>query len=132
MKEATQQLLDKAARAIHAAETLLQAGDVEFATGRAYYAMFYVAEALLNERGLRFRRHGRVHAAFSVQFIKSNVFEAKFHRWLLDAFDQRLQGDYGLETTPTSDDVTRIIEQARAFLQEAQYYLGTQTSRDAQ
>lgn len=56
MKEVTQQLLDKAARAIHAAETLLQADDVEFATGRAYYAMFYVAEALLNERGLRFRR----------------------------------------------------------------------------
>ena len=49
MKEATQQLLDKAARAIHAAETLLQAGDVEFATGRTYYAMFYVAETLLNK-----------------------------------------------------------------------------------
>jgi uncharacterized protein (UPF0332 family) len=66
MKEATQQLLDKAARAVHAAETLLQAGDVEFATGRVYYAMFYVAEALLNEKGLRFRRHSRVHAAFGV------------------------------------------------------------------
>lgn len=66
MKEATQQLLDKAARAIHAAETLLQAGDVKFATGRVYYAMFYVAEALLNEKGLRFRRHSRVYIALHV------------------------------------------------------------------
>jgi uncharacterized protein (UPF0332 family) len=127
MKEATQQLLDKAARAIHAAETLLQADDVEFATGRAYYAMFYVAEALLNEKGLRFRRHSRIHAAFGMQFIKSNLLDAKFHRWLLDAFDQRIQGDYGLETTPTSDDVARMIEQAREFLQEARHYLGTET-----
>jgi len=130
MKEATQQLLDKAARAAHAVETLLQAGDVEFATGRVYYAMFYVAEALLNEKGLRFRRHSRVHAAFGVQFIKSGFLDAKFHRWLLDAFDQRIQGDYGLETTPTADDVARIIEQAREFLQEARRYLNTQTSRE--
>jgi uncharacterized protein (UPF0332 family) len=69
MKEATQQLLDKAARAAHAAETLLQAGDVEFATGRVYYVMFYVAEALLNEKGLHFRRHSsRVHAAFGAVY----------------------------------------------------------------
>ncbi|MBI4639227.1 MAG: HEPN domain-containing protein [Candidatus Tectomicrobia bacterium] len=56
MKEETQKLLDKASRAIHAAETLLQEGDVDFAAGRAYYAMFYTAKGLLNEKGLRFRR----------------------------------------------------------------------------
>jgi uncharacterized protein (UPF0332 family) len=122
--------LDKASRAIHAAETLLQAGDVEFAIGRAYYAMFYVAEALLNEKGLRFRRHGRVHAAFSVQFTKRGILDAKFHRWLLDAFDQRIQDDYGLGTTSASDDVARMLEQAREFLQEAQRYLSTQTSTE--
>ena len=80
MKEATQQLLDKATRAIHVAETLLQAGDVEFATGRAYYAMFYVAEASLNERGLHFCRHGRVHAAFSVEFMLSSGLDSVENR----------------------------------------------------
>ncbi len=39
MKEETEKLLDKAARAVHAAETLFQAADVEFAAGRAYYAV---------------------------------------------------------------------------------------------
>lgn len=56
MKEITQVLLDKAERAIAAAEKLLTT-DAESVVNRAYYAMFYVAEALLAERGLRFSKH---------------------------------------------------------------------------
>ncbi len=47
MTEQSRKLLDKADRAVHAAETLLREGDSDFAVGRAYYAMFYAAEALL-------------------------------------------------------------------------------------
>lgn len=47
----TRKLLEKARRAIQAAVTLLQHGDADFAAGRAYYAMFYTAEALLSEKG---------------------------------------------------------------------------------
>lgn len=42
MKMETRKLLDKASRAIRAAENLLRDGDVDFAAGRAYYAMFYL------------------------------------------------------------------------------------------
>jgi uncharacterized protein (UPF0332 family) len=89
----TRKLLEKAARAIHAAETLLRHGDVDFAAGRAYYAMFYTAEALLNEKGLRSHKHGGVHALFGEHFTKTGLMDAKFHRFLLDAFDRRLQAD---------------------------------------
>ena len=50
MKEETGKLLEKAARAIEAAKTLLKTGSADFAAGRAYYAMFYIAEALLLEK----------------------------------------------------------------------------------
>ena len=50
MKDNTRQLVDKAGRAIEAAENLRASGYGEFAAGRAYYAMFYVVEALLNEK----------------------------------------------------------------------------------
>ena len=65
MKEATRWLLEKASRSLRAAERLLNGGDAEFAVGRAYYAMFHAAHALLNERDLRFRQHGAVHGAFT-------------------------------------------------------------------
>lgn len=123
MKEETEKLLDKASRAVEAAQTLLRDGNADFAASRAYYAMFYVAEALLNEKGLHFRKHGGVHAAFGEQFAKSRLLDPKFHRWLLDAFDKRIQGDYGVEAIVTLDDVTQMIQQARDFLQEARHYL---------
>lgn len=51
MKEESRKPLQKAARALHAAQSLMQAGDVEFAAGRADYAMFHAVQALLREDG---------------------------------------------------------------------------------
>lgn len=124
MKEASSKLFDKAVRAIHAAEQLLHGGDTEFVVGRAYYAMFYTAEALLNEKGLRFRKHGGVHGAFGEHFAKTSELDPKYHRWLLQAFNKRVTGDYGVEAVVTAEEVDLMIEQAREFLQEAQRYLG--------
>jgi uncharacterized protein (UPF0332 family) len=117
-------LLKKAGRAIHAAETLLQHEDVDFAAGRAYYAMFYRAEALLSEKGLHSRKHGGVHALFGQEFIKTGMMDAKFHRFLLDAFDRRLQADYGFDAVLDTEEVTRMVQQAREFLREAEKFLG--------
>jgi uncharacterized protein (UPF0332 family) len=103
MSAPSRALLDKADRAIHAAQTLLSQGDSDFAVGRAYYAMLYAAEALLISKGLRFRKHGSVHAAFGEHFAKSDALDPKFHRWLLDAYDQRILGDYGVEAALTSE-----------------------------
>jgi uncharacterized protein (UPF0332 family) len=123
MTEQARKLFDKANRAVHAAETLLKGGDPDFAAGRAYYAMFYAAEALLAERGVRFRKHGSVHAAFGEHFAKSGVLDSKYHRWLLDAYDQRILGDYGVEGVLTKEDVARMIEQAREFVSAARRHL---------
>lgn len=123
MKRETGQLIDKANRAIHAAEILLGEGDFDFSASRAYYAMFYTAEALLNENGLHFRKHGGLHAAFGEQFVKTGIFDSKFHRWLLNAFDQRIQGDYGAEVNLTGEEARRLIEQAREFWQATSRYL---------
>jgi uncharacterized protein (UPF0332 family) len=73
MIEETGQLLDKADRAIAAAETLLQAGATDFAAGRAYYAMFFTAEALLLEKGLSYSKHSAV-MPLSVKFLQKRVF----------------------------------------------------------
>ena len=124
MKESTRSLLEKATRAIQAAESLLENGFPDFATGRAYYAMFYSAEALLNERDLRFSKHGGVHGAFGEHFVKSGLIDQKFHRWLLDAYDQRIEGDYAAEVLIVDQDARELIEHAKAFLEEAQRILG--------
>ena len=70
------------------------------AAGRVYYAMFYIAEALLYDQDLEFSKHSAVHAAYGKHFAKTGVLEPKFHRWLLDAFNTRIQTDYGFDVIP--------------------------------
>jgi uncharacterized protein (UPF0332 family) len=125
MKENTLLLLEKARRAIEAAHVLLMGGNFpDFATGRAYYAMFYTAEALLEEKGLRFSKHGGVHGAFGEHYVKTGLFEPKFHRWLLNAFDQRIEGDYGTGIISVAEDAEMLIAQAKEFLEVTHRYLG--------
>jgi uncharacterized protein (UPF0332 family) len=120
VKSESVRMLSKAERAIRAAEVLLHAGESDFAAGRAYYAMFYAAEALLFERGLQFRKHSAVHSALGEHVVRPGVLDARFHRWLLDAFDVRIQADYGVDALITADDAKAVIAQAREFVLEAQ------------
>jgi len=124
LKEYSSKLISKALDAIEAAEALLNVDKAEFAAGRAYYAMFYVAEALLyNEFDLKFSQHGQVIAAYGKNFAKTKTLDPKFHRWMRDGFDKRITGDYGVDTGIEDDIVATMINQAREFLLAAQNYL---------
>lgn len=127
MKEETRKLLDKAQQSIEAAKSLLDGGYADFAGARAYYAMFYTAEALLCSKGLKFRKHGGVHAAFGEHFAKTGLLEAKFHRWLLEAFGKRIKGDYGVDDVLVRGDAEALIHQAEEFVVAARNLLGTAT-----
>jgi uncharacterized protein (UPF0332 family) len=55
--------------------------------------------------------------------VKTGIFDPKYHRWLLDAFDQRIEGDYGVEIVSVPQDARELIKQAREFLTAAQKFL---------
>ena len=83
-------LMQKARDSRQAATLLAGANFGEFAAARAYYAMFYAAQALLLERGLSFSSHSAVIAAFGREFAKTEMLDPKLHRYLLDAQDLRV------------------------------------------
>lgn len=80
--------LQKAEESINGAEVLSKKGLFGFSASRAYYAMFYVAEALLLSRGLSFSKHGQVLAAFGEHFAKPKVLDPKYHRYLIEGYEQ--------------------------------------------
>ncbi len=86
-------LIAKAKASLEAAEGLVRDGHFGFGASRAYYAMFYVAEALLVWIGQSYSSHSAVVAAFGKEFAKTGRLDAKFHRWLVDAADIRSIGD---------------------------------------
>ena len=127
MKEYASKLLDKALDAIEAAEGLTNMGKAEFAAGHAYYAMFYVAEALLyNKFDLKLNQHGQVIAAYGKNFAKTKALDPKYHRWLRDGFDKRISGDYGVDTGISESIVADMINHARGFLIDARKYMENQ------
>ena len=126
MKESTQQLMLNAEETLRAAEVLFKEEYLRDAINRAYYAVFYVAEALLNEKDLRYSKHGTVHGAFAQHFVKTKIFDDKYHKLLTGAFRRRMLGDYEEVTRFNSDEVMRIIEQAWDFLGVAKNYLASQ------
>ncbi|MEW6027992.1 MAG: HEPN domain-containing protein [Chloroflexota bacterium] len=127
MKESTQQLLLNAEETLRAAEVLLREEYLRDAMNRAYYAVFYVAEALLNEKDLHFSKHGTVHGAFAQHYVKTKIFDAKYHKLLTGAFRRRMLGDYDEVAKFSSEEVIDILEQAGEFLQAAKKYLESQT-----
>ncbi len=123
MNPTTAKLLEKTDRAIGAGESALANGYVEVAASRAYYAMFYVAEALLHERGLYFRKHGGVHSAFGKHFAKTAVLDPRYHRWLLAAFNKRITADYGVDVELSVQEVKEMLAQACEFVEAARKFL---------
>ncbi|MCC6487417.1 MAG: HEPN domain-containing protein [Candidatus Hydrogenedentes bacterium] len=115
--------IDKAKESLAAADLLLSQGYYAFATSRAYYAMFYVAQALLVSRGQSYSSHAAVQAAYGREFAKSGDLDARFHRCLLDAQDLRNVSDYGVSTSVTPEQAKQVIVWAGQFLEDAVSYL---------
>lgn len=117
-------LLEKASRFLEAARRERDLGNLDLAAGHAYYGMFYVAEALLEHRGRRFSKHGAVHGAYGREFARTKDLDPRYHRWLLDAFRERITAHYEVETEFDPEAIDTMIERADEFLRVAEEYLG--------
>lgn len=115
--------LQKAEESINGAEVLFKKGLFGFSASRAYYAMFYVAEALLLGKGLSFSKHGQVLASFGEHFAKPKVLDPKYHRYLIEGYEQRQIGDYEPMEKVSKEAAQSLIEKAKEFLTVARGHL---------
>ena len=117
-------LLIQAVDSLKAARLLNAQGLHGFAASRAYFAMFYVAEAFLLGKGLAFSKHSAVHAAFGQHFAKTGVFPSEFHLYLLEGMEVRHAGDYGKARSVPPEDAAEQIARAEKFLKLAELHIG--------
>ncbi len=116
MTDEQQELLQKAHKSLAAAKLLLANGYPEYAISRAYYTMFYIAEAFLEGEGLSFSKHSAVIATFGREFAKPQRVSPEFHRFLIEAQELRTTSDYGQLNAVTHDQATEQIDRAAQFL----------------
>ena len=122
MKEITD-FIAKAEKFISTAENTLNTGDYDSCVSRCYYAMFFMAEAVLLTKSLTASSHKGVISLFGEHFVKTGTFGRDLGKALNDAYDRRLVGDYGVGFTVTKEEAEDLLETARNFVQKLKNYL---------
>jgi uncharacterized protein (UPF0332 family) len=118
VKPEVREYLKKADRALRVAENLLALGFEAEAAAKAYYAMFYAAQALLKDNGVHRVRHSAVQAAFGQHLVKTGKIEAKYHRMLIDARETREIADYVIAEEEVSEESALLqLKNAKEFVQ---------------
>ncbi len=120
---AAEDLVSKARRFLRTARLALEDGDNDSAASRCYYAMFFLAEALLHAKGLRASSHKGVIMLFGEHFVKTGEVETAHGRNLRRAHELRQKGDYSTEYIITRGEAEEILEKAIAFSEEAERLL---------
>ena len=113
----------KAEKFLDTADHALNAGDYDSCVSRCYYAMFFMAEAVLLTKGLRASSHKGVISLFGEHFVKTGTFERESGRALNDAHDKRLIGDYGVGFMVTEPEATDLLQIARNFVEKVKAHL---------
>ena len=117
-------LLRKAKDSLRGARVLANQKLYDFAVSRAYYTMFYVAEAFLLGEGLAFSKHSAVIASFGQRFVKTARVPPEFHRYLIEGADSRNVGDYDIGPGLSKAEAGRQIKRAKQFLDVAMKEIG--------
>jgi uncharacterized protein (UPF0332 family) len=100
------------------AALLLVAHRYSSGIGRAYYAMFHAAQAILIANGIRSpRSHHGMHMLFGREMVNKGGIDRSFGRDLNDVFDLHTSGTYDVDETGIDSESAGVaVAKAQKFL----------------
>ncbi|MFN8441729.1 MAG: HEPN domain-containing protein [Caldilineaceae bacterium] len=125
-KTEIQHYIERAKRDLQATQINIEQGFYEVAISRAYYAMFYAANALLVSKGLTRNKHSGVVSAFGEYFVKTGIFDSSFAKMLGQTFDTRMDSDYDIVFMSDLPLVEAVQHDAERFVDQVEKYLQKQ------
>jgi uncharacterized protein (UPF0332 family) len=110
----------KAERTLSAAALLLDSGDTEGACNRAYYAMYYAAQAALLAAGIAepengYKSHQGLIGAFGKHLVLSGQIDQSLGRSINKVQRLRQLADY-VGDPPSLEDATLAVAEAKTFV----------------
>lgn len=85
---------EKSKESLDSAKDELEAGRLSFAVNRIYYSCFYAVSALLLHKGLKFRKHSGIRAAFHQHLVKTELISHEHGLLYDELYEARQRGDY--------------------------------------
>ena len=95
----------------------------ESAVSRAYYAIFYVTEAMLFTKSLATSSHKGLNTEFAKSFIKTNEIEPIYGKILSNIFQKRQFGDYDMYAEISESIANEVLKDAAKFIGRMKEYL---------
>lgn len=120
--------MSHARQAIETGELVLAHEDYITAVNRAYYAIFYAANALLVTKGLERSKHSGVIAAFRQHFVKTGLIEPELSDFYGQAMDERHNADYALAAL-SYETASENLDHAKHFIERVDEVLTDQGFR---
>lgn len=116
MADSVEQLLNKAQTYLRSAAVLLELEDYDSCASRAYFAMFYAAQALLlKERGELPKQQG-IRSAFVETFVESGPLPERAGEALNAGYHLQEKADYSHGFAVEQADAEHILQEAEAFV----------------
>jgi uncharacterized protein (UPF0332 family) len=119
----SQHRLDSANERLESAKILLESGKYKDSIGRSYYAIFTAVRAILARDKVDFSKHSGVIAYFQKEYVKTEIFDKKYSRYLQSAFQIRNSCDYNDFFIVSKQDAQEQYEKAVEFYMEVKKYL---------
>jgi uncharacterized protein (UPF0332 family) len=92
------------------------------AVNRAYYAIFYAANALLVTQGLARSKHSGVIAAFRERFVKTGLIEVEYSDVYGRVMENRHVSDYEIEVPVERQVAARALDDAQRFVERIEQF----------
>ena len=113
---------------LHQANECLQAAlaaiDFKTAANRSYYCIFHAMRAVQALDRFDSKKHSGVIDNFLKDYIRTGVFPQAFSKVIQSAFRVRLESDYEDFYVISKSKVTSQVENAKAFLEAVEKYIG--------
>ncbi len=115
--------IENAREMLKVAQLLLDNDFYTSAVNRAYYAVFYAANALLITKKLSSSKHSGVISLFRQYFVKTGLIDPEYSKIYGRMLEGRREGDYELQASWTREEVQTHLGDATRFVMEMERWL---------
>jgi len=115
--------IQKSNASLQEAKDVGKLGYWNLSANRLYYACYYMASALLIDKGFKAQTHGGVIHLIGLHFVTKNLISRDFGRLFSRLYEMRQSGDYDDMFDFTAEEVAPYFEKTKDFIKTMQELL---------
>lgn len=116
MNEKVEALLKKAQKFLRSAAVMIELEDFDSTASRAYFAMFFAAQAALLQDTQALSSRQGIRSAFISRFVERGPLPERAANALQRASELQEMGDYAYDFAVSAEDAEFILSEAEAFV----------------